>query len=210
MVASAIMAMAFLPIAGLIRDSFHKVGDQRMEGAVATYAAEVMNEWMFEKPYRDVTVNLDGDASGPWSYTIPDKELEDGLVVQVVVNVYEVDPDLDAGITGNEMTFEFCRIDYHSPSGCAGGEENTLTADPVTVADNLRNINSDADEIPYPARVDSKYGPLGTDLPPMVTIHMAFRWKARWETWPLPGSDEETSWERTRMRHLICRRANLE
>ena len=211
MVASAIMAMAFLPIAGLIRDSFHRVGDQRMEAAVATYAAEIMNEWMFEKPYADVCINLsdppDGTAKS-WSYTIPDKELADGLVVQVVVNVYEVDPD--PASDENKMTFEYCRIDYHSPSGCAGGVENTITSDPVDDAANLRNTDSDASEIPYPARVDSKYAVGGTDLPPMVTIHMLFRWKARWENWPDPGSDEEALWERQRMRSLICRRANLE
>jgi len=206
LVATAIMAMAFLPIAGLIKDSFHKVGDQRMEAAVATYAAQVMNEWMFEKTYGSICVDLPG--TGPWSAVL-DRELEDGIVVQVVVNIFAVDPDTSNSI--NDMTFEYCRIPYHPPSGCAGGAENTISADPVDDADNLRNITSVASEIPYPGIIDSKYDETAADIPPiMVTIHMSFRWKARWEDWPLPGSPTEALWERTRKRDLICRRANLE
>jgi prepilin-type N-terminal cleavage/methylation domain-containing protein len=206
MVATAIMAMAFLPIAGLIKDSFHKVGDQRMEAAVATYAAQVMNEWMFEKSYKSVCVELTG--SGPWSAVL-ENELEDGLVVQVVVNVYEVDPDTSTD--ANDMTFEYCRIPYHPPSNCPGGGEAFITADPVDDDTNLRNTASAPSEIPYPGVIDSKYDEAAADIPPiMVTIHMSFRWRARWEEWPLPDSPTDLLWERTRKRDLICRRANLE
>jgi len=205
MVATAIMAMAFLPIAGLIKDSFHHVGDQRLEAAVATYAAEVMNEWMFVKPYNEVCIDLGDPGDKQWFTVVSDKELDDGLVVQVIVNVYETDPDDDAE---NHMTFEYVRIGYHSSSGCPGGAENTLIADPASVPTNLRNVNSGAADRPYPSVVDSKY--VATGLPPMVTMHMTFRWRGKWEDWPVSGSTEETAWERTNTRHLICRRANLQ
>jgi hypothetical protein len=66
-------------------------------------------------------------------------------------------------------------------------------------------------EIPYPRIIDSKYDETDLDVPPiMVTIHMSFTWRARWEDVPLPGSPAEALWERTRKRDLICRRANLE
>ena len=194
LIATAILAVAFVPIAGLIQQSFSQVSGQRMEAAAASYAAKVVNEWMFEKDY---------DTIDCTNTTIPEEDIGDGIFVRVDVSVWEVDPpgSPPTGITGNDMTFEYYRIRYHSP--CADGRE-TNNYDTSIDPEDLRNLDRGV-AAPYTGTIDSKYQ--GSDAtPPMKTLYFTFQWRGRWEEWPAVGTREE----RLRTRYIICRRANLE
>lgn len=189
LVAAAILAVAFVPIAGLLQDSFGKVSDQRMEAAAASFAAQVMNDYLFNRPYAEIEPTADrGGVPMTFDFTH-----EDGVDVRCELFVYEVAPG-----SGNQMTFEYRRIPYHNPAvACASGSEGAFASGDGT------------NEAPRAADLDSKYQS-GTPVPPLKTLHLTVRWKGRWEAWPATGSPEETRWERTRTRHLVTRRANLE
>lgn len=194
LIATAIIAVVMVPIAGMMRQSFSQVSGQRMESAVASYAAKVVNEWIFEKDYDDLDVSVG-------AYTVEEQiGVDQGIDVKVDIAVYEVDPPGSPGISGNDMTFEYYRIPYHSP--CSGGAE-TNDYDSSIDSDNLRNV--DRSDPPYTPSIDSKYQGASAK-PPLKTICFTFQWKGVWEAWPAVGSREE----RLRTRFIICRRANLE
>jgi hypothetical protein len=186
LVAAFILAAAFVPISGLIRDSFSQVSDQRMEAAAASYAAEVMNEWLFKRSYAQVPVG------GPHVQVF---NLPDGIVIRCEMWVFEVDP-----VPGgkNDMTFEYLRVPYHRPSGCpSGGEAQYPGLQPGDF------------QQPVAANLDARYQGLNP-VPPLKTLHLMIQWRTRWEQWPAVGSPLEQQWLKTRTRHLITRRANLE
>jgi len=199
LIATAILAVAFVPIAGLIQQSFTQVSDQRMEAAVASYTAQVVNEWMFEKRYDVINDNCPGVVP------LGDKQLADGVVVAVTIDLWEVDPEPGGTYNGNavnRMTFEYYRIPYHPP--CASAAE--VNDYPVPPSDGalLRNKSSSA-PVPYTYMIDSKYQ--GTDAKaPLITMRFTIKWRGRWESWPAAGSRED----QLRTRYVVCRRANLE
>lgn len=108
MIATAIMAAAFIPIAGMIRSWFAQEKQEKMEAKMASFISVKMNEYLVEKPWDEVE---------PCDWTpIPPAEM-DNIEVEYKVAVEDIVTDAS--------TFEFPDVVYHEP--CSGGNEAGAT-----------------------------------------------------------------------------------
>lgn len=114
MVASAIMAAAFIPIAGMVRSWYQQEQGEKMEAKISSFVSVKMNEYLVEKSWDDVT-------SCDWT-AIPPAEM-DNIEVEFKVRVED--------IVTNASSFEFPDVVYHEPTNCAGGNEAGATLQTV-------------------------------------------------------------------------------
>ncbi len=180
LIATAILAMALVPVAGYIVSSFTKVSVQKMEATAASFAAEKMNEFLFKEDYDSDLLNV---GSGSWS----EEELEEGVTVRWKLDVWETTDE-----NGDEISFDFVRVPYHVP--CPDGGETHGGEFAAWVGGRPDPMPKDKADRQFDGKIILK------------TLLFTIQFKGRWETWEELESSGKME---LRTRRLVTRRAYL-